>query len=300
MSTIVMSAKECSSNVKNNTKTLCEEIKKTFNVIPTLAVVIVGDDPASKVYVKNKSKACDYIGANFEEITLPSDSKLDTVLSTIQNLNQDPHIHGILVQCPIGNLSHSQTLEVFKAIDPSKDVDGFSPLNRARLLTNSYEWYPYPCTPMGIYLLLSFYGISVAEKHVTIIGRSDIVGKPLACLLCNNNATITLCHSKTNLEDLKECCQNSDIIISAVGKPKFVDSSFVGDRTRTVIDVGMNRDENGKLCGDVDFDSVKEIFDDRYNDNWLTPVPGGVGLMTVSCLMYNLVKCCERICENEG
>lgn len=300
MSTIVMSAKECSSNVKNNTKSLCEEIKKTFNVTPTLAVVVVGDDPASKVYVRNKSKACDYIGANFEEIILPSDSKLDDILPVIQNLNQAPHIHGILVQCPIGNLSHSQTLEVFKAIDPKKDVDGFTPLNRARLLTNSYEWYPYPCTPIGIYLLLNFYGISVSEKHVSIIGRSNIVGKPLACLLENNDATVTLCHSKTNLEDLKECCQNSDIIISAVGKTKFVDSSFIGDRTRVVIDVGMNRDENGKLCGDVDFDSVKEIFDDRYNDNWLTPVPGGIGLMTVSCLMYNLVKCCERICENES
>ena len=300
MSTIVMSAKECSSNVKNNTKTLCEEIKKTFNVNPTLAVVIVGDDPASKVYVRNKSKACDYIGANFEEITLPSDSKLDTVLSTIQNLNQAPHIHGILVQCPIGNLSHSQTLEVFKAIDPRKDVDGFSPLNRARLLTNSYEWYPYPCTPMGIYLLLDFYGISVAEKHVTIIGRSNIVGKPLACLLENNDATVTLCHSKTSATDLIDSCKHSDIIVSAVGKPNFIASSFIGDRTRVVIDVGINRDENGKLCGDVDFDSVKEIFEDRYNDNWLTPVPGGVGLMTVSCLMYNLVKCCERMCENES
>lgn len=299
MSTIVMSAKECSSNVKNNTKSLCEEIKKTFNITPTLAVVVVGDDPASKVYVRNKSKACDYIGANFEEITLPSDSKLDDILPVIQNLNQAPHIHGILVQCPIGNLSHSQTLEVFKAIDPRKDVDGFTPLNRARLLTNSYEWYPYPCTPMGIYLLLNFYGISVSEKHITIIGRSDIVGKPLACLLENNDATVTLCHSKTNLEDLKACCKNSDIIISAVGKQKFIDNSFIGDRTHVVIDVGINRDENGKLCGDADFDSVKEIFDDRYNDNWLTPVPGGVGLMTVSCLMYNLVKCCERICENE-
>lgn len=300
MSTIVMSAKECSSNVKNNTKSLCEEIKKTFNVTPTLAVVVVGDDPASKVYVRNKSKACDYIGANFEEITLPSDSKLDDILPVIQNLNQAPHIHGILVQCPIGNLSHSQTLEVFKAIDSRKDVDGFTPLNRARLLTNSYEWYPIPCTPMGIYLLLDFYGISVAEKHVTVIGRSNIVGKPLACLLCNNNATVTVCHSKTSLEDLKEHCQNSDIIISAVGKQKFIDNSFIGDRTRVVIDVGINRNENGKLCGDADFDSVKGIFDDRYNDNWLTPVPGGVGLMTVSCLMYNLVKCCERMCENES
>lgn len=299
MSTVVMSAKECSSNVKNNTKSLCEEIKKTFNVTPTLAVVVVGDDPASKVYVRNKSKACDYVGANFEEITLPSDSKLDDILPVIQNLNQSPHIHGILVQCPIGNLSHSQTLEVFKAIDPRKDVDGFTPLNRARLLTNSYEWYSYPCTPMGIYLLLDYYKLGIDTKHITIIGRSNIVGKPLACLLENLNATVTLCHSHTYNEDLIECCQNSDIIVSAVGKPKFVDNSFIGDRTRVVIDVGINRDENGKLCGDVDFDSVKEIFDDRYNDNWLTPVPGGVGLMTVSCLMYNLVKCCERICENE-
>ena len=255
---------------------------------PTLAVFVVGDDPASKVYVRNKSKACDYIGANFEEITLPSDSKLDDILP------------GILVQCPIGNLSHSQTLEVFKAIDPRKDVDGFTPLNRARLITNSYEWYSYPCTPMGIYLLLDYYKLGIDTKHITIIGRSNIVGKPLACLLENLNATVTLCHSHTHYEDLIECCQNSDIIISAVGKPKFIDSSFIGDRTRVVIDVGMNRDENGKLCGDVDFDSVKEVFDDRYNDNWLTPVPGGVGLMTVSCLMYNLVKCCERICENEG
>lgn len=175
-----------------------------------------------------------------------------------------------------GNLSHSQTLEVFKAIDPRKDVDGFSPLNRTRLLTNSYEWYPYPCTPIGVYLLLSFYGIEVNGKHITVIGRSNIVGKPLACLLENNDATVTLCHSKTRLEDLKECCRNSDIVISAVGKAGFVNSSFVGDRTRVVVDVGMNRDENGKLCGDVCFDEVKRVFDSRSEECWLTPVPGGV------------------------
>lgn len=199
-----------------------------------------------------------------------------------------------------GNLSHTQTLQVFKAIDPRKDVDGFTPLNRARLLTNSYEWYPYPCTPIGVYLLFSFYGIEVNGKHITVIGRSNIVGKPLVCLLENNDATVTLCHSKTRLEDLKELCKNSDIVISAVGKAGFVDSSFIGDRTRVVVDVGINRDVNGKLCGDVRFDEVKKVFDSRSEECWLTPVPGGVGLMTVSCLMYNLVKCCERICENEG
>ena len=276
MSTIIMSAKDCSLNVKNNSKSLCDNIKKDFNITPTLAVVIVGDDPASKVYVKNKSKACHYIGANFKEITLPYDTGLDTILDTIYNLNQAPDVHGILVQCPIGNLSHTQTLQVFKAIDPRKDVDGFTPLNRARLLTNSYEWYPYPCTPIGVYLLLSYYGIEVNGKHITVIGRSNIVGKPLACLLENNDATVTLCHSKTRLEDLKECCRNSDIVISAVGKAGFVNSSFVGDRTRVVVDVGMNRDENGKLCGDVCFDEVKRVFDSRSEECWLTPVPGGV------------------------
>lgn len=174
-----------------------------------------------------------------------------------------------------GNLFHSQTLEVFKTIDPHKDVDGFSPLNRTRLLTNSYEWYPYPCTPIGVYLLLSYYGIEVNGKHITIIGRSNIVGKPLSCLLENNDATVTLCHSKTRLEDLKESCKNSDIVISAVGKAGFVDSSFIGDRTRVVIDVGMNR-VNDKLCGDVCFDEVKKVFDSRSEKCWLTPVPGGV------------------------
>lgn len=175
-----------------------------------------------------------------------------------------------------GNLSHTQTLQVFKAIDPRKDVDGFSPLNRTRLLTNSYEWYPYPCTPIGVYLLFSFYGIEVNGKHITVIGRSNIVGKPLVCLLENNDATVTLCHSKTSVNDLKKLCKNSDIVISAVGKAGFVDSSFIGDRTRVVVDVGINRDVNGKLCGDVRFDEVKKVFDSRSEECWLTPVPGGV------------------------
>lgn len=198
-----------------------------------------------------------------------------------------------------GNLDYFKTLKVFDSIDPRKDVDGFNSLNRARLLTNSNEWYPKPCTPLGIYLLLDYYGIDIQGKNVTIIGRSNIVGKPLACLLENLNATVTLCHSKTNIQDLKEYCQNSDIVISAVGKANFVDCSFVGDRTRVIVDVGMNR-VDGKLCGDVEFDSVNDLFQDRYNDNWITPVPGGVGLMTVGCLCWNLVKCCERLCEYES
>lgn len=299
MATVVMAGKYPALNVKNNARSICSEIKEHFGVTPTLAVVIVGNDPASKTYVKNKSKACEYIGVNFKEFVLPEDVTFQDVARLVKNLNNAPDIHGILVQSPIGKLSHSQTLNIFNEIDYRKDVDGFNFLNRARLLTNSYDWYPMPCTPMGIYLLLDYYNISISDKHIAIIGRSDIVGKPLACLLENLNATVTLCHSHTNLNDLKEICNNSDIIISAVGKQNFVDASFIGDRTRAIVDVGINRNENGKLCGDVDFDSVKEIFDDRYNDNWLTPVPGGVGLMTVSCLMYNLVKCCERICENE-
>lgn len=299
MGTVIMSAKECSDNVKENARNTCNYIKHTYGVTPTLAVVLVGDDSASQVYVRNKSKACDFIGAHFFEKILPADSSLDLILNTIYELNNNPDIHGILVQSPVGNLDYFKTLKVFDSIDPRKDVDGFNSLNRARLLTNSNEWYPKPCTPLGIYLLLDYYGIDIQGKNVTIIGRSNIVGKPLACLLENLNATVTLCHSKTDIQDLKEYCQNSDIIVSAVGKANFVDYSFVGDRTRVIVDVGMNR-VDGKLCGDVDFDSVNDLLQDRYNDNWITPVPGGVGLMTVGCLCWNLVKCCERLCECES
>lgn len=169
MPTIVMNATEPALHIKNLAKTKALEIKSKYNVTPSLAVIYVGDDPASKIYVRNKSKACEFIGADFREFYLPSDSSLDTILSLVNNLNNDPLIHGILVQAPIGNLSKQQTLQVFEAVSPLKDVDGFSPSNRARLLTNSKDFYTIPCTPLGIYFLLEFYGISLQNKSVTII-----------------------------------------------------------------------------------------------------------------------------------
>lgn len=241
---------------------------------PTLAVIVVGDNPASRVYVNNKKKACDYVGIKSVEYTLPEDTTEDELLALIDLLNRFRYINGILVQLPLPN--HINEKLVLEKIAPEKDVDGFSAYNTGKLWQGQYDIAP--CTAMGIIELLNYYNIDVAGKHCVIIGRSNIVGKPVASLLLERNATVTICHSKT--KNLSEITSKADILISAVGKPKFVTWGFV-KKDAIVIDVGINRDENGKLCGDVDSENIAN------KASMLTPVPGGVGPMTVAMLMKN-------------
>ena len=241
---------------------------------PTLAVIVVGENPASRVYVNNKKKACDYVGIKSVEYTLPEDTTEDELLALIDLLNRFRYINGILVQLPLPK--HIDEKLVLEKIAPEKDVDGFSAYNTGKLWQNQYDIAP--CTAMGIIELLNYYNIGVAGKHCVIIGRSNIVGKPVASLLLERNATVTICHSKT--KNLSDITSKADILISAVGKPKFVTWGFV-KKDAIVIDVGINRDENGKLCGDVDAENIAN------KASMLTPVPGGVGPMTVAMLMKN-------------
>lgn len=240
----------------------------------TLAVVIVGENPASRVYVNNKKKACEYVGIKSLEYAFSEDATEIELLNFIDYLNSHDCIDGILVQLPLPK--HINESKVLERINPKKDVDGFTAINTGKLWQGEYT--VAPCTAIGIIELLNYYNIDVAGKNCIIVGRSNIVGKPLAALLLERNATVTICHSKT--KNLSDITNKADILISAVGKPKFITWGLV-KKDAIVIDVGINRDENGKLCGDVDADSVKD------KASLLTPVPGGVGLMTVAMLMKN-------------
>ena len=252
-----------------------------MSVRPGLAVVLVGDDPASAVYVRNKSKACAEVGIYSEVYRLPEETGREQLLGLIEQLNQSPLIHGILVQLPLPK--HLDPEEVIMAIDPAKDVDAFHPVNVGKIMIGNYDFLP--CTPAGVMELLHRSGIEVSGKECVVIGRSNIVGKPQAMLLLHENATVTVCHSKTR--DLPSVCRRADILVSAVGKPKFVTADMVKDGA-VIIDVGMNRDENGKLCGDVDFEPVSE------KASYITPVPGGVGPMTITMLLKNTVTAAKR------
>ncbi len=245
-----------------------------LNTVPGLAVVIVGGDPASQIYVRNKIKACAELGIrsySYELAEITSQSELETLLD---KLASDKNVDGILLQLPLPK--HLNAESAAAHIPFEKDVDGFSAQNLGLLLQNKEE--VAACTPLGVMKLLEFEGIDLTGKHAVILGRSETVGKPMAMLLLNANATVTVCHSKT--QNLKELCAQADILISAVGKANFVTAEMVKDGA-VVIDVGINRDENGKLCGDVDFDGVKD------KTSYITPVPGGVGPMTITMLMYN-------------
>jgi methylenetetrahydrofolate dehydrogenase (NADP+) / methenyltetrahydrofolate cyclohydrolase len=250
-------------------------------ITPGLAVVIVGDDPASRTYVNNKKKACDQAGIYSEEYALPATTSQEELMDLVQKLNSKPDIDGILVQSPLpAGLNEEAVVE---AIDPKKDVDAFHPSNVGRIMIGNFDFLP--CTPAGVIELLHSENISIAGKNCVVIGRSNIVGKPMAMLLLHNNGTVTICHSKTN--HLNEICKNADILVAAVGKPKFVTAEMV-KLGAVVIDVGMNRDENGKLCGDVDFADVEKIA------SYITPVPGGVGPMTIAMLLKNTVAAAKR------
>lgn len=271
-------------NGKEISAAIREEIKagvQGMSVRPGLAVVLVGDDPASAVYVRNKSKACAEVGIYSEVYRLPEETGREQLLGLIEQLNQSPLIHGILVQLPLPK--HLDPEEVIIAIDPAKDVDAFHPVNVGKIMIGNYDFLP--CTPAGVMELLHRSGIEVSGKECVVIGRSNIVGKPQAMLLLHENATVTVCHSKTR--DLPSVCRRADILVSAVGKAKFVTADMVKDGA-VVIDVGMNRDENGKLCGDVDFEPVSE------KASYITPVPGGVGPMTITMLLKNTVTAAKR------
>lgn len=271
-------------NGKEISAAIREEIKagiQGMSVRPGLAVVLVGDDPASAVYVRNKSKACAEVGIYSEVYRLPEETGREQLLGLIEQLNQSPLIHGILVQLPLPK--HLDPEEVIMAIDPAKDVDAFHPVNVGKIMIGNYDFLP--CTPAGVMELLHRSGIEVSGKECVVIGRSNIVGKPQAMLLLHENATVTVCHSKTR--DLPSVCRRADILVSAVGKAKFVTADMVRNDA-VVIDVGMNRDENGKLCGDVDFEPVSE------KASYITPVPGGVGPMTITMLLKNTVTAAKR------
>lgn len=245
-------------------------------VLPGLAVVLVGNDPASRTYVNNKKKACAEAGIYSEEYTLPASTSQRELTDLIRKLNAKKEISGILVQSPLPDGLDEEA--VVEEIDPDKDVDAFHPANVGRILIGNPRFLP--CTPAGVIELLRSQKIEIAGKHCVILGRSNIVGKPMALLMLHEDATVTVCHSKT--KNLKACCREADILISAVGRQKFVTADMVKPGA-VVIDVGINRNENGKLCGDVDFDSVESVA------SCITPVPGGVGPMTIAMLLKNTV-----------
>ena len=267
-----------SSELKENIRSEVEFLRERKGVIPHLAVIIVGNHPASETYVQNKHRACEEVGIRSTVIQLPADITEQALIQDIQKLNEDAAVNGILVQLPLPAHIDSQT--IIQSIAPAKDVDGFHPLNVGRLSLGLNGIVP--CTPMGIMTLLEQEHIDLAGKHVVILGRSDIVGKPMAQLCLAKHATVTMCHSRT--ENLSMFTQMADILIVAIGKPQFVTAEMVKEGA-VVIDVGINRNETGKLVGDVDFDQVEP------KASYITPVPGGVGPMTIATLLSNTLKC---------
>lgn len=271
--------KEVSSAVRDEIKKQVASLKEK-GITPGLAVIIVGNDPASRVYVNNKKKGCEQTGMNSFEYAMPEETTTEELISLIEKLNKDEKVHGILCQLPVPK--HIDEEKVLLAISPEKDVDAFHPVNCGKVMTGDYTFAP--CTPAGMVEMLKYYNISVKGKHCVIIGRSNIVGKPMAMLMLKENATVTVCHSKT--ENLAEITKQADILVAAVGRPKFVTPDMVKDGA-VVLDVGINRMEDGKLCGDVDFDAVCE------KTSFITPVPGGVGPMTITMLLKNTLKAAE-------
>ena len=276
----IIDGKELAKHIREELK---EEVKELKNaeIYPKLAVIVVGDDPASKVYVRNKSRACEDVGIEYEEYLLPAKTTREELLELIEKLNNDERVHGILVQSPLPEGLDAN--EAFRTILPKKDVDGFHPVNVGKLSLNQDCFVS--CTPYGIIKMLEAYNVPIEGANAVIIGRSNIVGKPLAQCLLNKNATVTICHSKT--KNLKEITKKADILIAAIGKSKFVTEDMVKENA-TVIDVGINRNEEGKLVGDTDFENIKEKV------SFITPVPGGVGPMTIAMLMYNVVKAAKQ------
>lgn len=272
----LIDGKELAKQIRAQLKEEVDNLKEK-GIFPKLAVIMVGEDKASKVYVKNKSKACEEIGIAYEEFLLQDTTTMQELLTLIHQLNEDKSIHGILLQSPLPQ--QLDINEAFKEIATTKDVDGFNPINVGKLSLNQDCFVS--CTPYGIIRMLEAYGIPIEGANAVIVGRSNIVGKPLMQCLLNKNATVTICHSRTR--NIEETTKRADILIAALGKPNFIKENMVRDGA-VVIDVGINRTEEGKMVGDVDFESVSK------KASYITPVPGGVGPMTVAMLMANVVK----------
>ncbi len=280
MATII-DGKEIAKKIREDLKIECDKLKDE-GIQPKLAVIMVGDDPASKIYVRNKNRACQEIGIEFEEYLLEENIKQEDLNNLIKKLNQDEKVNGILLQSPIPK--HLNINEAIKTITYRKDVDGFTPSSVGKLVIGEDTFTS--CTPYGVMKMLEYYNIDLTGKHVVILGRSNIVGKPLLHCCLNKNATVTVCHSKTL--NIEEYTKQADVLMVAIGKAKFVTADMVKEGA-VVIDVGINRTEEGKLIGDVDFENIKE------KASYITPVPGGVGPMTIAMLMNNVIKAAKEL-----
>lgn len=273
---LLIDGKKISTEIKDELKVTVEELKKQ-GVETCLAVIQVGDDPASSIYVRNKKRACAYVGIESLSYELPEETTEDQLVKLVKELNENDNVHGVLVQLPLPKHINADT--IIRTISPDKDVDGFHPESVGRLCIGEPGFVS--CTPAGIIQLLKRSGIEIEGKECVVVGRSNIVGKPMSILLLRENGTVTITHSRT--KDLKEVTGRADILVVAIGKPKFITADYVKEGA-VVIDVGMHRNEENKLCGDVDFDDIKDKV------SAITPVPGGVGPMTIAMLMYNCVE----------
>ena len=273
----VMSGKEVSAFVRGQIKEETALFTEKTGITPGLAVVIVGEDPASQVYVRNKHRACQEVGFKSEVYEVPAETTEEELLSLVERLNADSTIHGILVQLPLPR--HIDEGKVIHAISPEKDVDAFHPQNVGRITIGDYDFLP--CTPAGVMEILKYYGVSLEGKECVVVGRSNIVGKPQALLLLEQNATVTVCHSRTR--DLGEVTRRADVLVVAVGRPRFIGADMV-KQGAVVVDVGINRLPDGTLCGDVDYEAVSAVA------SAMTPVPGGVGPMTITMLLRNTLS----------
>ena len=277
----IISGKEVALRVREKIKNEVAELVNKTGKRPGLAVIIVGEDPASQVYVKNKAKGCEEVGFHSEVYRLPEQTEMAELLALVNKLNNDKNIHGILCQLPLPK--HLDETEVILAIDPSKDVDAFHPVNTGKIMIGNYSFLP--CTPAGVMELIASTGVDIAGKECVVVGRSNIVGKPQAMLLLQKNGTVTICHSKT--KNLKETTKRADILVVAVGRPNFITGDMIKEGA-IVVDVGINRGEDGKLVGDVHFESAEKVA------SYITPVPGGVGPMTITMLLQNTLTAAKQ------
>ena len=277
----LISGKIVSVKVRNEVKKETEELRENHGIVPGLAVILVGNDPASQVYVRNKQRACEEVGFHPYEYRMNENATQEQLLDLIGVLNKDNKVNGILVQLPLPE--HIDEQAVIHAISPLKDVDAFHPVNVGKIMIGDYDFLP--CTPAGIMELIASTGVDISGKQCVVIGRSNIVGKPMAALLLKNNATVTICQSKT--EDLASYTRRADVVIVATGRRHTLTADMVKEGA-VVVDVGMNRNEQGKLCGDVDYEEVKE------KASFITPVPGGVGPMTITELLENTIQAAQR------
>ena len=277
----LIDGKKVSAKIRLDIAKEVADFKREFSVTPGLAVIIVGENPASLVYVRNKHKACIEAGMNSIEVKLPEETSEEELLSKIAELNSDDSVHGILVQLPLPR--HIDETRVLNSISPEKDVDAFHPVNVGKIMIGNYNLLP--CTPAGVMDLLDYYNVELSGKRAVVIGRSNIVGKPMTLLLLERNATVSVCHSRT--KDISAYTKDADVIVVAVGKANFLKADMVKEGA-VVVDVGINRLDNGKLCGDVDFEEVSKVA------SFITPVPGGVGPMTITTLLKNTLSAAKE------